>query len=106
MGLYRDLETPPFDPSQGVPIDECAERHLYLATSEQYPSQEGDAMAVRIGDGVNVAVGTTGQVGTGVYSIGSDGEAASAEVRAMLAGLQDKGMVEEVRGTRRPSSCV
>jgi hypothetical protein len=52
-----------------VPIEECGERHLYLATSARYPSLSGECSAVPAGHGVEVAEATTGKVGSGVYSI-------------------------------------
>jgi hypothetical protein len=95
-GLYRGMKGPPFDPQVSVPIEECGERHLYLATSARYPPREGESTAVRLGDSVEVAMGSTGEVGTGVYSVGPDCESASSEARELLTGLREKGMVEEV----------
>jgi hypothetical protein len=43
-----------------------------------------------------VARGTTGEVGSGVYSICWDGASASPTVEKLLAGYRDKGMVEEI----------
>ena len=94
-GLYRDMAAPPFDTLLSVPIQECAERHLYLATSAQFPPREGESAAVKMGDGVHVAAGTTGKIGTGVYSVGETCESASSEVVELLAGLREKGVVEE-----------
>lgn len=95
-GLYRNMESPPFDASSSVSIEESGERHLYLATSAKFPPKEGERTAVRLGDGVEVALGTTGEMGTGVYSVGEDCESASKEVVELLAGLREQGMVEEV----------
>lgn len=82
-----------------VPIEETGERHLYLATSARYPpvsGGEGRGFAVPLGDGVDVARGTTGGVGSGVYSVGWDGESSFPVVWKLLAGLREKGMVEDV----------
>ena len=95
-GLYRDMDAPPFDTSLSVPIQQCGERHLYLATSAQFPSRERENAAVRLGDGVQVAAGTTGEIGTGIYSVGETCESASSEVVELLAGLREKGTGEEV----------
>jgi hypothetical protein len=95
-GLYRDMKGPPFDPQVGVPIEECGERHLYLATSARYPPREGENTAVRMGDSTEVAMGSTGEVGSGVYSVGSDCESASSETMELLTGLRQNGMVGEV----------
>ena len=79
-----------------VPLDESGERHLYLATSARFPAVKGRCDGVRLGDGVDVALGTTGEMGSGVYWLGSDCESASPAVRELLAELREKGMVEEV----------
>lgn len=95
-GLYRDMDAPPFDTSLGVPIQESGERHLYLMTSAQFPSKERDSATVRLGEGVQVSAGTTGKIGTGVYSVGETCESPSSEVVKMLAGLRETGTVEQV----------
>jgi hypothetical protein len=82
-----------------VPLKESGERHLYLATSSRFPpvSAGGDGgSGVPLGDGVDIARGTTGEVGSGVYSVGWDGESASPAVQKLFAGFRDKGMVEEI----------
>ncbi|KAH8900401.1 NAD(P)-binding protein [Thozetella sp. PMI_491] len=79
-----------------VPIEESGERHVYLATSARYPSVTSSETAVPLGDGINVAVGSNGKAGSGVYSIGKDCESASPEVIEKLAGLREQGMVDEV----------
>lgn len=79
-----------------VPIEESGERHLYLATSANFAPLRGESVGVRLEDEVGVAVGTTGEIGSGVYSVGWDCDSASPAVREMLAGLRGKGMVEEV----------
>jgi hypothetical protein len=79
-----------------VPIEECGERHLYLATSARYPAGSGQSRAVPVGDGVEVAQGTTGQVGSGVYSTLWDCENSPSAVIQLLAEYRDKGMVDAV----------
>lgn len=82
-----------------VPVGECGERQLYLATSARYPpaSVGGDGESgVPLGDEVDVARGTNGEIGSGVYSVEWDGTSASPTVQKLLAGYRDKGMVEEV----------
>ena len=59
-----------------VPIEECGERQLYLATSARYPPASASSdrsSGVPLGHGVEVAVGTTGEIGSGVYSVLWDG---------------------------------
>ena len=79
-----------------VPIEECGERHLYLATSARYPPKSGMCPAVPLNDGIDVAQGTTGQCGSGVYSILWDCESCSPAVRKLLAGYRDDGTAEEI----------
>ena len=82
-----------------VPVEECGERQLYLATSAQFPPAKDSSereFAVPLGDGVEVARGTTGKAGSGVYSVTWDGESASPAVEKLLASLRDDGMVDEI----------
>jgi hypothetical protein len=95
-GLYRGMDAPPFDTSLSMPIEESGERHLYLATSARFPSRGGADTGVKLDAGVQVAAGTTGKVGTGVYSVGESCASASSEVVELLAVLREKGAVEEV----------
>lgn len=85
-----------------VPLDEIGERHLYLATSARFPAMKRGSDGVQQEDGADVALGTTGESGSGVYSLGSDCESASPAVRKLLVELRKKEMVEEVwRHTER-----
>ena len=79
-----------------VPTEESGERHLYLATSSKFQPASGQNAGIQLGDGVEVAVGTTGEVSSGVYSVGWDCESASPAVHELLAGLREKGMVDEI----------
>jgi len=85
-----------------IPNEECGERHLFLATSARYASRsteekgKGDGDGVQVGNGVDVARGTDGELGSGVYSVGWDGESAVPKVEKLLAGLRKEGMVEKV----------
>lgn len=79
-----------------VPLDECGERQLYMATSARYPALKGQCNGVRLGDGIEVAVGSVGDVGSGMYSVGSDCESSPSAVRQLLAGLRGRGIVEEI----------
>ena len=56
-----------------VGIEESGERHLYAATSAAYPASAGEESGVDVGGG-EVKKGSTGEVGSGAYLIGSDGE--------------------------------
>ncbi|KAI1365592.1 NAD(P)-binding protein [Xylaria arbuscula] len=81
---------------QYVPIEECGERHLFLATSAKFPPASGKDAGVSLEDGGEVAVGTSGVVGSGVYSVGVDCESASPAVLEILRGMRGRGLVQEV----------
>ncbi|EGE82723.2 hypothetical protein BDDG_05667 [Blastomyces dermatitidis ATCC 18188] len=85
----------PFEVSV-VPIEESGERHLYLATSSRFPARQGNSASVPLPDGTDMSISTTGTIGGGVYSVGSDCETGSPDVKKLLAELRDKGMIEEV----------
>jgi hypothetical protein len=79
-----------------IPVEESGERHLFLATSGRYPpgfDAEGNSGVKWDGE---AAKGTTGKIGSGVYSIGWNGECASPEVEKLLAEYREKGMVEAI----------
>lgn len=83
-----------------VPIEECGERHLYLATSARHPPagvDNGGGSGVPLEDGFELAKGTTGEVGNGVYSVRWDGTSASPAVEKLLAEYRDNGLVEEIQ---------
>lgn len=54
-------------------IEESGERHLYAATSAAYPAMAGEEGGVEVEDG-KVMKGSAGEVGSGAYLIGSEGE--------------------------------
>lgn len=76
--------------------EECGERHLFLATSARYPaSSKGDVVAsgVPLKGDVAVATGTDGGQGSGVYSVGLEGESSGSKVLSLLAGFRKEGLV-------------
>ncbi|KAI1152343.1 NAD(P)-binding protein [Nemania diffusa] len=80
-----------------IPLDESGERQLYMATSAMFPpADDSDIMGVPLGDGVRVAVGTSGAVGSGMYSVGADCESAPAAVIELLGVMREIGLVHEV----------
>ena len=56
-----------------VDVQESGERHLYAASSAAYPAKSGVDGAVELGDQSTIK-GSTGEVSSGAYLIGSDGE--------------------------------
>lgn len=54
-------------------IQESGERHLYAATSAAYPAKSGVHGGVELKD-QSIVKGSAGEVGSGAYLIGSDGE--------------------------------
>ena len=90
-----------------VGIEESGERHLYAATSAAYPPKGGGKRGVEIEDG-EVKKGSAGEIGSGAYLVGSDGDVRAnekmlKELRGKDAGAQGWEHTiktfEEVRGS-------
>ena len=82
-----------------VPIEECGERHLYLATSAKFAPATADndnGSGVPLANGAKVARGITGELSSGLYSVGWDGTSASPTVEKLLAGYRAQGMVDKI----------
>jgi hypothetical protein len=82
-----------------VPVKESGERHLYLATSAKFPPTTGGSgrgFSIPLGDGIDVAQGTTGVVGSGVYAVQWDCESGARASQKLLARFRDNGVVEEI----------
>ncbi|KAL9083510.1 MAG: hypothetical protein Q9165_008491 [Trypethelium subeluteriae] len=83
-----------------MPSEEAGDRHLFLSTSAKYAAGTQDRTAgVPLSNGIEVARGTNGKAGSGVYSIDASGESAKPLVEQTLAGLRSNGMVETVMNT-------
>jgi len=75
-----------------VPLLESGERHLFLATSGRFAPG-----GVQLVDGVEKAKSTTGVVGgSGLYSVGWDGNTISPKIKDLLADYRKTGVVDEV----------
>lgn len=76
---------------------ECGERHAWLCLNERYVAKEreDDTRAVT---GNKIALGADGKRGSGVYSIGADGESAPERVVELLKKHRAEGAVEKVWG--------
>jgi hypothetical protein len=94
--LLKDVPEEMLKGAEFVPLDECGERHVYLATSARYPPKSGDVAMAPLSNGIKVAIGSNGELGSGVYSVGVDCETASATVLEKLRGLRENGMVDAV----------
>ena len=82
-----------------IPQEESGERHLFLATSAKYPAGiNATASGVPLADGVQVARGTNGEVGSGVYSIDQKCDSAGPSVEKLLAELRREGVGEKLWG--------
>ncbi|CAI7640363.1 unnamed protein product [Penicillium discolor] len=85
-----------------IPIRESGERHLFFATSAKYPPRVRSVAAaeassgVPLSEGVEIASGTDGNVGSGVYSIHWKGDHAGPKVVKLLAELREQGMAQKV----------
>ncbi|GAP82450.1 putative short-chain dehydrogenase reductase SDR [Rosellinia necatrix] len=80
-----------------MPLEESGQRQLYVATSSRFPPASGvEAAGVPLGDGVEIAVGTSGVTASGVYSVGSDCESASPAVLELLSAMRAHGLVRRV----------
>jgi len=82
-----------------ITVDESGERQVFLATSGRYPpkSSGGKPSGVAVGNAIPAVVkGTTGKVGSGVYSLGVDGEGPKPRAEKVLAGLRDQDMAKRV----------
>jgi len=76
-----------------VPLEECGERHLFLATSARFEPMRSEACGVPCGER---ARGSCGEVGGGVYVVDEHLESAGTEVEMLLRELRRDGMVEVV----------
>lgn len=94
--LFKDVPEETLKAMTFVPLEECGERHLYLATSSKYSPLKSEYAGIPLGDGVEAALGSGGRAGGGVYSIREDCENASPEVLQKLTELRANGVMEEV----------
>jgi hypothetical protein len=76
-----------------VPIEECGERHAFLATSPRYPSA-AEASQGKLEE--DLFRGSDGKVGSGAYSVGWDGESSSEKVESLLKKYREDGTADAV----------
>lgn len=98
-GLMRVLKTiwAILGPLVHIPLVEAGNRHLFFCTSARFSAGPQDTTAgVPLVEGLALARGTDGQVGSGVYSINENGKSASPKVEKLLAQFRSQGTVERV----------
>lgn len=84
-----------------VPIKECGERHLFLATSAKYPALANKPVkVVPLSGDVQIAMGTDGESGSGVYSVDWDGEGTPAKVVGILGNSANREWARRCGSTR------
>ncbi|OBT45008.1 hypothetical protein VE00_04095 [Pseudogymnoascus sp. WSF 3629] len=75
---------------------ECGMRQVYGATSARFPPAEGDAGGVPLAEGVPVARGADGLIGSGSYTVNFDSENVSLGVYEHLAKAKADGAEERL----------
>lgn len=73
-----------------ISLDETGERHCFLATSSRFASKT-QGKENTLSDGAEVAVGSDGVVGSGVYIVDEVCESGGQEVQKVLNGLRNDG---------------
>ncbi|PVH94465.1 putative short-chain dehydrogenases/reductase [Periconia macrospinosa] len=76
--------------------EECAERHVFLATSARYPSRDGSASGVAVYGKNKVAKGSDGEVGSGMYTLSQKCNSSPAKVEDLLRGFRENGVRDKV----------
>jgi hypothetical protein len=79
-----------------VPLDESAERHVFMATSASFSPAQGDAKGVPLVEGLETQLGVDGQPGSGVYSVTWDNDASGEKVVALLKRYNEDGTGNKV----------
>ncbi|KAF1991741.1 hypothetical protein K402DRAFT_409831 [Aulographum hederae CBS 113979] len=74
-----------------VPVEECGERQVFYVSGKRYPGGVGNGKGKGEEEGEEVARGSDGRVGSGVYSVGWDGESAPASVEEGLRAQREDG---------------
>ncbi|KAJ5246744.1 hypothetical protein N7468_001727 [Penicillium chermesinum] len=69
-----------------MPLDETGERYTFLATSSRFPSQNQSKDPPNYGK--DIAVGSDGAIGSGVYTLDEFCESGDAKVQEVLAELR------------------
>jgi len=81
-----------------IPFEEVGQREVFFLTSARFlPGDKASlGSGVSLAKGTQVAPGTDGKLGCGVYSIDYQGENGGAKVNELLAKLRKDGLQEQV----------
>jgi NAD(P)-dependent dehydrogenase (short-subunit alcohol dehydrogenase family) len=87
-----------------IPIEESGERHVYLATSAMYSeasttsniSSKEVASSIPLLEESNIAIGSNGIPGSGVYTVDEKCESGNQSVIDLLADLRKSGVTEKI----------
>jgi hypothetical protein len=86
-----------FGPVICVPNEESGERHLFVGTSGRYPAKKADAKTIERLQGVEVATGTDGKKGSGVYDEDEwQGQSYQAKTEDVLEPMRKDSGVQRV----------
>lgn len=79
-----------------IPEEESGERHLFLATNVRYPARQREANGTSEEEGMEVAKGTDGVKGSGVYTVDEKCESGGVQVVQVLKQSREQGKEEFV----------
>ena len=79
-----------------IPIEECGERHLFLATSARYKPANNERCGIPLDTEDTEVRGSYGSVGGGVYVVDENMESAGSEVEKLLSKMREDGLAEKV----------
>lgn len=92
-GMLMRFSSRLFGSSKSIPGEEVAERHAFLATSARFAGSNGDGVKTET---LEVAHGTDGGQGSGMYSVDEHGEPGSTQQLQLLAEMRKEGKREKV----------
>lgn len=79
-----------------VPLEESAERHVFLSTSSSYAPSKGDFDGVSLVKGLGKHTGINGKEGSGLYSVNWDCDGPGEKVVTLLQSYRNDGTMEKV----------
>jgi hypothetical protein len=81
-----------------IPFEEVGERQVFFLTSGRFPplDEASSGAGVSLAQGIQLASGIDGKLGSGVYSVDFRGETGNAKVYELLAGMRKDGFSDQV----------